>query len=103
LSEEQIQISNRSVTITLPNSEIFHSALDESRTEVYHRTRGLLTKGDNDLESEARKAAEMEILQAACQSGILVEAADSAKVQMTNLLEALGFSSVTVIAEAGTC
>jgi hypothetical protein len=103
LNEDQINISDQSISITLPASEIFNSDLDESQTEVYDRTQGFLTKGNKNLESEARKAAEEEIRQAACEGGILTTAATSAKQQITALLQALNFTQIEVKVEAGKC
>jgi len=103
LSEDQIRIRGKSITITLPATEIFASDLDESKTQVYNRMQGLLTKGNKDLESNARAAAEDEIRAAACEAGILTEAADSAKIQMTALLQALGFTTIEVKVDAGQC
>ncbi len=103
LSEDQIRISRKSISITLPATEIFASDLDESKTQVYNRMQGLLTKGNKDLESEARAAAEDEIRKAACKAGILTEAADSAKTQMTAMLRALGFTEIEVGVAAGEC
>jgi hypothetical protein len=103
LTEDQVHISGQSVSLTLPASEIFNSDLDENKTEVYDRTLGILTKGNKDLESQARQAAEEEIRRAACESGILTEAAASAEQQLTTLLQALNFTEIEVIAEAGRC
>lgn len=103
LNENLINISNNSISITLPPSEIFISDLDETETEVYDRSQGILTRGNKDLETEARKVAEEEIRKAACEGGILVEAANSAKLQITTLLQALNFTEISVNAEAGQC
>jgi hypothetical protein len=103
LTEEQISISGQSITITLPPTEIFNSSLDENRTQVYDRTQGILTKGNMDLETTARRAAESEIQKAACEGGILTSAAESAKQQLTALLQSLNFTRVDVRASAGQC
>jgi hypothetical protein len=68
---------------------------------VYDRQRGLLTKGDPDLESEVRRAAEQEILRAACEGGILAQATDNAQRQLTILMSSLGFEEVEVIQREG--
>jgi hypothetical protein len=103
LDENNISVIGNSISIKLPPTEIFNSDLDEEKTEVYDRTQGLLTKGNKDLESQARLAAEEEIKKASCDGGILTKAAESAKQQLTALLQGLGFTQVDVTAEAGHC
>jgi hypothetical protein len=103
LNPHTVQISKNSISLLLPPSEIFNSDLDETKTTVYDRSQGILSRGNMDLESEARKAAEAEIYQAACDSGILAEAANSAEEQVTSLLRALQFTEITVTAPAGEC
>lgn len=92
-----------SATITLPPAEILVSRLDNNETRVYDRQRGLLTKGNVDLESEARRVAEQEIVRAACERDLLTRAAEDGKTRMTGLLNALGFDQVTVNTSAGAC
>jgi hypothetical protein len=103
LDENSITVSGDSISIKLPATEIFNSDLDEAETEVYDRTQGILTKGNKDLESQARQAAEEEIKKAACEGGILTKAAESAKQQLTALLQGLGFTTVEINETAGNC
>lgn len=103
LSADQVKISGQSISITLPPTEILNSDLDEAQTEVYDRSQGILSKGDKDLESQARLAAEEEIRKAACEGGILTDAADRAKQQLTTLLQAFQFTEIEIKAEAGQC
>jgi len=91
------------VSVTLPASEIFVATLNNEETRVYDREQGLLSRGDAQIETKARQAAEASILEAACEQGILERAATEAQTQVTALLGALQFSSVTVIAPTGTC
>ena len=72
---------------------IIHT-LDNQKSYVYDRETGLLTRGDVNLETTARKAAESEILKAALEDGILNQAAENGKVFMERFLDELGFDKV---------
>ncbi|HRN69889.1 MAG TPA: DUF4230 domain-containing protein [Candidatus Woesebacteria bacterium] len=103
ITENNITITEDSLTITLPPPQILMSTLDNSKTRVYDRTKGYLTPGNTNLESEARLAAEQSILQGACEAGILQEARENAVEQITKLFELSGFTTVTVHIPEGTC
>lgn len=105
LRDEDIILSpdGSTATITLPPAEVLVSRLDNEQTQVYDRERGILTKGNVDLESEARRVAEQEIVRAACERGLLTRAAEDGRTRMTGLIEALGFEQVTVNTSAGVC
>lgn len=66
LSQDSVRVNGDSLEIMTPSSTIFSSSLDNDQTSVYDRRRGLLSSGDKDLESQARRAAEESILDAAC-------------------------------------
>jgi len=82
------------VSLALPPAEIFLTALDNEKSYVYDREVGLLRKGDVQLESAARLAAEREMEQAALDDGILEQAQLNAETYLYRLLRALGFSDV---------
>ncbi len=105
LRDEDIILSSDgdTATITLPPAQILVNQLDSAKTRVYSRERGVLTKGNIDLESEARRVAEQEILRAACEDGILDRATQEGRRDMEGLVQALGFRQVTVNASAGAC
>lgn len=104
LREQDVQVSaDNNVRVTLPPSEIFIATLNNDETRVYDREQGLLSRGDAQLETKARQAAEASILQAACDQGILDQAATEARTQLEALLRLLDFTSVTVVAMAGEC
>lgn len=103
LTQDDISISGSAVTITLPQPEIFFVRLDSAQSRVYDRQQGLLNRGDKDLESAARLEAEETIRQAACESGILTEATENGKKQLTPILRSFGFESVTVNVPVGSC
>jgi len=103
ITERDIEIENSNLNITLPPSQIFSVKLDNTKTRVYDRQKGLLSKSEKDLESTARLAAEGKIRQAACEGGILIEASTNAKEQLEALFSTLGFTSVTVTVPVGEC
>jgi hypothetical protein len=55
-----------------------------------------LTQADPDLESDTRKIAETQIMQAATNDGILDTARNNARSSMESLLRGLGFQQVTI-------
>jgi hypothetical protein len=96
LGRDDIQVEpDGSVTIALPIAEVFITALDNENSYVYDREIGLLSKGDVQLESAARLAAEQEMLAAAVEDGILEQAQTNAENYLYRLLRALGFADVT--------
>ncbi len=84
------------VTLTLPPAEVFVANLDNHQTYVYSRGTGLLTKGNVQLETEARKAAEDELRRAAIDDGILAQADRNAQAFLQTFLGSLGFNQVVV-------
>ncbi len=103
VKEDQIQIDGKKLKIQLPAPEILVTTLDNNQTRVYDRDQGILTKGDQNLESEARNEAERVIRDAACKGGILDEASKNAKNQMTSQFKGLGFEEVNIEIPKGTC
>lgn len=92
-----------SITINLPPSEILSVRLDNQRTRVYDRQTGLFADQNKDLETQARQTAEVEVLNAACENGIMQKAADEAERSLERLLKLMDFTSVTVVATPGAC
>jgi hypothetical protein len=104
LRDEDVDVrEDDSVRVVLPESEVFVATLDNEATRVYDREQGVLSRGDAQLETAARRAAERAIFQAACDQGILERAADEAREQIEALLGLLEFQDVAVIATAGAC
>ncbi|MBE9478681.1 MAG: DUF4230 domain-containing protein [Chloroflexi bacterium] len=95
ITESDISVDEKGmVTLQLPPAEIFIAALDNEKTYVYDREVGFLRRGDVELESAARLAAEKEILEAALSDGILEQAQVNAEAYLFRLLGSLGFSNV---------
>ncbi len=103
LTENDVQVSGQTISMTLPAPEILVSTIDNAQTKVFDRKLGFLTKGDKNLEAEARQKALTSIEQAACEGGILIQSGENAKKQLTVLLGGLGFTSVTVNVPSGSC
>jgi len=103
LKDDAIRINDKEIRAELPAPEILYVRIDNHQTRVYDRKQGLLTKGDKDLESKARQAAEEEIRKAACQENILDQAAGNARKQLTALFTTLGFTKVILIIPEAKC
>jgi hypothetical protein len=88
------------VTLVLPPAEIFTTVLDNEKSYIYDRDVGLLRRGDIQLESAARLAAEREIERTALEDGILDQAQVNAEAYLYRLLRSLGFADVTIRWEA---
>ncbi len=94
LSAEDMEISGDKLTIKLPDAEVFVATLNNGDSYIYDRTTGLFRKSDPNLETDARQAAEEEILNAAIEDGILDQARINAEVFIGRLLNDLGFYSI---------
>ena len=85
------------VTLIMPAAEIFVTSLDNDKSYVYDRQTGLLTKGDPNLETQARQVAQQQIQQGALEDGILKQAQDNAASYLERLLRSLGFTDVVFV------
>lgn len=104
VKESDVSVSGTKLHIILPAPQILYSRLDNSGTKVYDRKLGLLTKGDQNLESTVRQAAETSIREAACAGGILDQASLNLRQQFSVLFLGLGFTEVTFeISKNTTC
>jgi hypothetical protein len=103
IADKDVTVSGSRLTITLPAAEVFSVALDNNQTKVFDRQLGLLSKGNKDLESQARAAAETSLRQAACDGGILNEARTNAINRLSQSYTLVGFTGVTVAMPTSTC
>lgn len=78
------------VTVRMPAARLIDCFLDESESFVYSRATGLLAN-PVDLETHARRAALVEIREAALEAGILDHAQDQAQNVVRALVLGLGF------------
>jgi hypothetical protein len=96
LQPGDIQITEKKIRITLPRARITDVYLDDRRSEILERSTGVLRVFDKDLEQNARIQAVEDLRRAASQNGILADATDRAKLELTALLSQLGFSTVEI-------
>ena len=105
LEGEAVRVSNnrRSVHLELPHAEFFGARVDPTRSYVYDRDRGLIDRvasifQDNPTsEQELYVLAEEKLMDSAEESsGILARAERNTRLMLLGLLEALGFTSVTI-------
>lgn len=90
------------VTVIVPAAEVFVTRLDNEKSYVYERATGLFTKGDINLESQARQVAEDEIRNGALEDGILNIAQTNANAVIERLLRSLGFKDVVLVVATPT-
>ncbi|MEM9945254.1 MAG: DUF4230 domain-containing protein [Cyanobacteria bacterium P01_D01_bin.36] len=87
------------IKLTLPEPKLLGTDIDVDRSDVYEYSRGFLNLGPDrgtQLQSLAQREAKEKIRQAACEQGILDQANDRAAFVVTQLLQASGFSEVSV-------
>lgn len=98
LKPEDVRLDERAhaIHVTLPQSQVFLTSLDNAKTRVFARETGLLVPVDQNLESETRAKAQDQLQQAALKDGILDAARKNARATVTTLLYSLGFTHVDV-------
>jgi hypothetical protein len=94
LGPKDVEISGKKISILLPRSHVVDAYLDDQRTQIIERETGLLRVFDKDLEQNARRQAVEELRLAALQNGILNDASDRARAQLSVLLYQVGFTDV---------
>jgi len=97
LEPDQMWVENGVLKVRLPKAEIFVVRIDNELSYVYNRDTGILRRGDINLESLARKAAEDEIEKAAVKDGILDTAQKNAESYLYRLLTQLGYPEVIFV------
>lgn len=84
------------VRVTVPHAEIQYVSVDNDATQILDRDKGVFTKGDDRLETEARQLAETVLVQTAREQGITEKAEASAEKVLTNFITGLGYRKVEV-------
>ncbi len=97
LQPADLKVEHGVLYVQLPEAEIFVATLDNEKTYIYDRETGLLTKGAIDLETAARRVAEMEIEKAAREDGILILARQNAESYLYLLFQELGFHEIIFV------
>jgi hypothetical protein len=94
LAPEDLRVEGGVLYVSLPEPEIFVVAIDNQQSYIYDRETGIFTHGEVDLETEARRAAELEIEKSAREDGILELAALNAESFLDRLFRDLGYPEV---------
>lgn len=97
MNPEDMRLQGGVLTVRLPAAEVFVATLDNQKSYVYDRDTGIFTRGDINLETTARQAAEAEIAKAALEDGILKQAQQNAEVFMEKFFEMLGYEDVVFV------
>jgi hypothetical protein len=99
MGQDDLWLEGGTLNVRLPEPQIFIATLDNDKSYVYDRDTGLLTKGNVDLETLARQAAEEEIEKAAADDGILDLARTNAEYYLSRLFQTLGYPQVIFVEE----
>jgi hypothetical protein len=91
-----VTITGDRISLKLPRPLVMDTYLDEAKTEVLERSTGILRTYDQQMEQEARRQALEAIRKAARASGILKDAEERTRLQLTTLAHAAGFTSVEI-------
>jgi len=94
LDTKDIRISGQKISMTLPRPRVTDVYLDDRQTEIVERLTGMLRLFDKDLEQNARREAVDQLRLAALRNGILADAAERGRSQLTILLYQLGFTDI---------
>ena len=101
IKPEDLRLVDGELHVKLPPSEIFIATLDNDKSYVYDRQTGALSKGDQNLETVARKAAEQEIRKAAEGDGILELAQRNAETYLARFFASLGYPNAVLESTPG--
>jgi hypothetical protein len=98
LTEDSFTVDNETglVEVEIPRAQIFYGYLDSDSTQVLDRDTGLLTKGDDQLESNTRAEAERILVAQAVSAGILDRAQANAEDVLTGFFTSRGYTDVVI-------
>jgi hypothetical protein len=103
LGKGAVQVDEKKVTITLPPPALSKAQLDLERTRVFDRERGLIDRigsvfqDSPTSERELLLLAEKKLYAAAQEDRSVLKAAEgNTRAMLTNLMQGLGFTAVTV-------
>ncbi len=97
IASDVVVLPDGKAFVTLPAPEIFVTNIDNDKSYVVDRQTGLLTKGDVNLETDARREAQAEIEAAAREAGIIQQAQTNSEIYVRQLLAMLGYTDVTFV------
>jgi len=96
IEAKDLVIQGTRIRVQLPRAAVSEVFLDDRRTQIIERSTGLLREFDKDLEQDARRQAVDQIRVAAVSAGMLKDADERARLQVTAILRSLGFTEVDV-------
>lgn len=102
LGPDDLKLQDGVLFVQMPEPEIFIATLDNDKSYIYDRDTGILSKGQKDLETNARRAAEDEIEKVALEDGILDLARVNAEHYLERLFHSLGYPEVVFITSSPT-
>ncbi len=94
LGPEDVRVVGETVWIDLPEARILGASLDEDKTRLYDRDRGLLTAGNDELIEKARRRAEDRVVEIAQENDILDKAQSNAEESIRTLMTSSGYERV---------
>lgn len=94
LKPEDLQVSDKTIVVTLPPARVTDAYLDDKETKVIERTTGFLRSFDKDLEQNVRSTAVEDMRVAALREGIRKDADERARAQLKALFVQLGFEKI---------
>jgi hypothetical protein len=97
LGEADVDVSADGVTVRLPAPRILDQKVDVARSRVYDVDQSLLAPAAPELQSQAERAALVQIVRAACAEGILASANRNAATAVAALLSTASTVPVHVI------
>ncbi|MEI6343002.1 MAG: DUF4230 domain-containing protein [Verrucomicrobiota bacterium] len=96
LDARAVRADDRRVRVELPRPQLTDVYLDDRRTQVVERSTGVLRAFDKDLEQDGRRQALDQVRLAVREAGILKDAEDRARQQVSALFRQSGFDEVEV-------
>ena len=96
LQPGDVRVSGKKVKLVLPPAQITDAYLDERQTKIIEHNTSFLRDFNKDLESTARQNALEDIRRAARNNGILKEADERARAQLTTFFRQMGYEAEIV-------
>ncbi len=102
---QSVIIEDERITISLPTPEIQNAGnvIVESRSEKYEYREWFSPSSSLALTEELEQYASSQIINDACNAGILDDANKNAELVLSVLLETAGFTEVNIITQSGHC
>jgi hypothetical protein len=102
LDQDAVDVTGKSVAVTLPPPRLSQPRLDLERSYVYSRERGVLNeigdlfRDERNVERQVYLAAEEKIAAGARSAGLIPRAEQNVRRTLATLLRSLGFTSVQI-------